>query len=215
MEPSTSLVADATCYLRTRILTVRVLALVLLVCAANVLSTAAVSVIGLPATVAFMGLLVAQLRLWDDLADRSRDGRRFPRRLLVRTVHGQSFVRALLASVVLVSAVLAWRGQLRQLAVYTSLLGLLALLYHTRPGADLPRPLRVSLVLAKYPLLVLIAARGELAPRAWSVALGLYALLVAFEWYDDRELRAGATLSSTAAAWSCGTVIVLAAFLLQ
>lgn len=214
MEPSTSLVADIACYLRTRILTGRILVLLLLVCAASVLSTAAVAPAAVPATVGLMALLVAQLRLWDDLADRSRDSMRFPERLLVRTRHAPSFAWTLLTSVVLVAAVLAWRGQLRELAVYTALLTLLALLYHTGPGADLPRPLRVSLVLAKYPLLLLIATGGKLAPRAWLVALGLYALLVAFEWYDDRELRAGTTLSSTAAAWSCGTVIVLVAFLL-
>jgi 4-hydroxybenzoate polyprenyltransferase len=213
MASSNSFAADLAAYLRTRVLTRRVLLLVLLVSGAILAGSETVRVPGMPALAALTAWLVVQFRLWDDLADRDWDRLRYPQRLLVRTQHGQSFTGLLFASILLFGATLLLRGQMRELLVYAILVGLLGFLYHTPRGAGLSRPLRVGLVLSKYPLFVFIVGADGLAPRATWVALCLYGLLVAFDWRDDPELRSAAKLPGSVVAWSLGAAIVLAVFL--
>lgn len=213
MASSSSFAADLAVYLRTRVLTWRVLLLVLLVSGAILAASEAVRLAGTPALALLTAWLVVQCRLWDDLADRDWDRARHPERLLVRTQHGQSFTALLTVSIPLFGAVLLLRGQMRELLAYAILVGLLVSLYHTPGGAGLSRPWRAILVLSKYPLMVFIVGAGGLAEYAAWVALGLYGLLAAFEWRDDPELRSAATLPGAVVAWSLGAAIILAVFL--
>lgn len=215
MAPYTSFTADLAAYLHSRVLVRRVLWLVLLVSAAALASDGPVAASGLATVPLLTALLVAQLRLWDDLADRRWDSRHHPGRLLSGTVHVRSFAGLLVASTVVLAALLALRGPWRSPLAYLLLTGLLATVYHAPFAAALPRSLRVSLVLTKYPLLLLVVMQGALAPRATWLALGLYGLLVGFEWRDDPVLRRGGMLPVAAAAWSLGAALVLTVFLVQ
>jgi len=215
MARSTSFRADLAAYLATRILTLRVLALWLLVGAAIVLvaGTGAASAAELAGAGLVAGLLIVQLRLWDDLADRARDRSRAPDRVLVRTRHGACFALLVLATAVLLGASWLLQGSLQALFVYVVLLGVLGLLYHSQAGAALSRPVRASLLLAKYPLIVLIVVTSfRTGPLPWWPAIGLYGLLLAYEWRDDRELRSSAALPAVAACWALGAALVWAAF---
>ncbi len=213
MASSISFAVDLAAYLRSRVLTRRVLLLVLLVSGAILAGSETVRVEETPALALLTAWLVAQFRLWDDLADRDWDRLRDPQRVLVGTQHVKSFTGLLFASILLVGATLLLRGQMRELLVYAILVGLLGFLYHTPLGAGLSRALRSGLLLSKYPLFVFIVGAGGLAPRATWVALCLYGLLVAFDWRDDPELRAVATLPGSVVAWGLGAAIVLAVFL--
>jgi len=216
MAPSTSFGTDLAVYLQTRILSWRVLYLVLLVGAAALASAGRIAAAsGVATTLLLTALLIAQLRLWDDLADRQWDNLHRPGRLLAGTAHLRSFAWLVVASVVVAAGALALRGPARSLLAYLLLVGLLATTYHAPFAASLPRGLRVSLVLTKYPLLLLVVVAGGLAHRATWVALGLYTLLVGFEWRDDPVLRRSVRLPVAAAAWSLGAAVVLAAFLAQ
>ena len=215
MAPSSSFAPELGAYLRGRVLNRRVLLLVAVVSGAILAASGPMSMAGTAMVPVLTAVLVAQLRLWDDLADRDYDRTHHPDRLLVRSPHGQAYCILLVASILLVAAALLLHGPPRGLPAYAFLVGMLALLYHTSAGARLPRPLRVSVVLTKYPLLVPVVAAGGLAAHAIWPALALYGLLVAFEWRDDPRLRSNATLTGAAAGWSLGAVIVLAVFLVQ
>lgn len=215
MARSTSFRADLTAYLGTRILTLRVLALWLLVGTAVMLVAGAggTSRTGLAGAVVIAGLLVVQLRLWDDLADRSHDRSRSPERVLVGTRHAAAFAVLVLAAAVLPGTWLLVHGSLQALSVYLLLLGSLGLLYHSRAGAALTRPVRTCLLLVKYPIIVLIVATSvRREPLPWWPAIGLYGLLLAHEWLDDRELRSGATLPAVAVCWVLGAALIWVVF---
>ncbi len=215
MARSTSFRADLAAYLGTRILTVRVLALWLVVGTAIVLVAGAgtASAARLAGAVVIAGVLIVQLRLWDDLVDRRHDRSRSPDRILVGTHHAAAFAVLLLAAAVLPAAWLLLHRSLQAFAVYLVLLGALGLLYHSQAGATLARPVRTSLLLVKYPIIVLIVAtavRSE--PLPWWPAIVLYGLLLAYEWQDDRELRSAAGLPAVAVSWLLGVALIWAAF---
>jgi len=213
MAPSSSFAPELAAYLQSRVATWRVLLLVLLVSGAILAASTPAPLAGYLTVPILAAVLVVQLRLWDDIADRDWDRIHHPQRLLVNSSHLQAFRGLLVASILLMAIVLLLRGPARGLLAYAVLVGLLASLYHSPLGARLSRPLRVSLVLSKYALLVLVVAAGSLAGHASWVALGLYGLLAAFEWRDDRELRAAGSLTGAATGWGLGAAIVLAVFL--
>ncbi len=142
-------------------------------------------------------LLLAQFRLWDDLADRERDRDAHPDRLLVRTTRIGPFI-ATCAGLALVNVILlaAWRGAFA--AAGLLILDVAALAYYTwRPGhrtavSDL-------LLLAKYPMFVVLLASPATRPLAHVAvaAVAIYAAACAFEIRHD----ASSGLSSSVAQW--------------
>ncbi len=130
-------------------------------------------------------LLLAQFRLWDDLADRERDRGVHPDRLLVRTTRIGPFV-ATCAGLALVNVILlaAWRGAFAAAALL--ILDAAALAYYAwRPGhrtavSDL-------LLLAKYPLFVVLLASPVAQPPAHvaAAAVAIYAAACVFEIRHD------------------------------
>jgi len=186
---SNSIITEAARYAGTRILGLRIAALCLLLLAALVVSTIAVpSPDILIRQAGFLVLAIVTFRLWDDLADLTYDRLHHPQRVLVTAESLLPFVVAVLAGL----SSLAWllRDDSHRLAVLLLLSLLLAVLYHSPPGRSAARPFRAGLLLAKYPVFLILA--GSLSFRLWASGLVVYAILAAFEWHDDRSLRGAA-----------------------
>lgn len=195
-------------YLQTRLLRWQI-ALLWAVLIANLLVS--VGTIGSPAAQLTQSvlLLVAILvfRLWDDLADREHDRLRHPERVLVKAQDLTQFIVVLVAG--LLSAAFLLRGDVRQLLVYLGLVALLAVLYHSPLEKVLTRSARSGLVLLKYPLFVSLLVTPSF--RAWLAGIGLYVLLLVYEWRDDPDLREAAPLPLLAAA-AAGIAIISALY---
>jgi hypothetical protein len=195
-------------YLQTRLLRWQIGLLWAVLIATRLVSVGA---IGAPAAqwTQSVLLLVAILvfRLWDDLADREHDRLRHPERVLVIAQDLMPFIVVLLAGLLLVAFLL--RDDVRQLLVYLGVVALLAVLYHGGLEKVLARSARSALVLLKYPLFVylLVTPTG----RAWLAGLGLYVLLLVYEWRDDPDLRE-APLPPLLAAASAGIAIISALY---
>ena len=134
----------------------------------------------------FALLLLAQFRLWDDLADRSHDAVVHPDRVLVRAADVAQPVACCGALAVLNICIAVWRDA-SGLAVgaLATLDAVLAVWYLTRHRASAAGD---QLRLVKYPAFALIVA-GERAlanpwPLAGAAAL-IYAVVWAYEiWHD-------------------------------
>jgi hypothetical protein len=135
-------------------------------------------------------LLLAQFRLWDDLADRDRDSRAHPERVLVRTPHVMRFVSAclLLASANLVAS--ATFGGADSLAILLGLNLAAATWYMMRPGR--PTIADEAILSLKYPAFVWILSE----PRAAGLTLVLIATYLSACWYQEwRDNRRSAVSS--------------------
>jgi hypothetical protein len=130
--------------------------------------------------------LVAQFRLWDDLADRERDRETHPERTLVRAESVAPFAMTCAGlAAVNVLLLLAWNG-LAGAASLAALDGAAVAWYLWRPkrrtaSSDLA-------LLAKYPAFVVLLAPSPAwpLPSIWIAALATYAGACAFEaWHDS------------------------------
>jgi hypothetical protein len=130
-------------------------------------------------------LLLAQFRLWDDLADRERDRGAHPARVLVRAADLTPFAATCVWLGVFNLCAAAWRGGV----LSASLLALLNTGAAIWYGVRLPARTAAAdmTVLAKYPVFVLILA-GNSMSSAWALAASasaVYAAACAFElWHD-------------------------------
>lgn len=138
----------------------------------------------------FLLAAIFVFRLWDDLADREHDRLRHSERVLVNCQDFTPFIVVLLAGLLLLALLL--RDDVRQLITYLGLVALLAVLYHSGLGKVLARSARSGLILLKYPLFVYLLLTPS--HRAWLAGLGLYVLLLVYEWRDDPDLRGAALL---------------------
>jgi len=134
--------------------------------------------------------LLLQFRVWDDLADRERDRRRHPRRVLVtaRRLGRFQMLRALAAgAAVLLVAVGPDPG--RRLAAYGLLVLALALWYgHGRRRWRQP-VLGYHIVLAKYPVFVYLLSASSARPLPRLLAmLSVYLALCVYEVLHDAEV---------------------------
>ncbi len=171
-------------WLRSRVLRPRIALLWLLVALAA-WAAGAVPLAWLPVGAA---LLIVPFRLWDDLADLPRDRRRAPDRVLVRAADvAPAWLALRIACGAVALALFVVQGW-DAAAAYGLLLLAMALLYRTTEPEGDDRRARVMLVLAKYPVFVLLLA-GPAGPRPWAAALALYAVLALHEW---RSLQAEA-----------------------
>lgn len=167
--------AEGVRYLRERILQLRILFLWLLL-------FAAVSLNGverldqLPWLAFAAALFVFTFRLWDDLADLEYDRPRHPQRILVRSdniLYFQLFLWLLVAG--LTGLVLAVAGNVRALA-FLAMVAVLVVTYRVTGKRSSLRGVRVSLVLAKYPVFVLLFATKPGNPLVLLSAFGVYFL---------------------------------------
>lgn len=152
----------------------------------------------------FALLLLAQFRIWDDLADRSRDAVTHPTRVLVRAPQVTPVIALCGALAVLNICTAVWRdGTGVAVAVLAVLNGVLGAWYLARTSADgglESRHARRSaagdhLLLAKYPamLVVVAGARVTSAPlQILLAAAALYAAVCAYEvWHDPSSPMLG------------------------
>lgn len=135
---------------------------------------------------AFALLLLAEFRLWDDLADRRADRATHPDRVLVRRASVRRFI-ALVMALALVNVTIAFVRDGLALSLWTilALHVALALWYARRSGRTLAGD---QLLLAKYPAFVVIVAgaRTVTDPLTIGLAAGvLYAAVSVYEaWHD-------------------------------
>jgi len=139
-------------------------------------------------------LMIAQFRLWDDLADRDIDRHSHPERVLVRAKSTTRYV-AICLLLVEVNAVAAWwRTGLAGLVAFAILHLVVGGWYVCRPGrrtiaGDL-------LVLSKYPAFVVVLSAEPTSPSL-ALVLGASAVYVGaclFEiWHDSSSPLARVT----------------------
>lgn len=136
-------------------------------------------------------LLLVQFRVWDDLADRSRDAVSHPERVLVRAPEVTPLIAFCGALAVLNICLAVWRDASGLAVSVLALLNLaLGAWYfsrsHRRSSSE--DPARLLAFLAKYPtiLFVVAGARVTLNPlQTVSAALLLYVGVCAYEaWHD-------------------------------
>lgn len=174
-------------YLRTRLLTWRIAGLWFLVMTAAALVAAPVSAADWFRLTCLTMLLIAQLRLWDDLADLPHDRVHHPERVLVRAARLRPFVLLLAGLMVATALTLLADGDAWRPAIYVTVLGGLALLYHGGIGVALGRAPRTALILVKYPMIALLAAAGPPALSTLPTAVVLYALICAHDFLEHRH----------------------------
>jgi 4-hydroxybenzoate polyprenyltransferase len=130
-------------------------------------------------------LLLAQFRLWDDLADRDRDRRTHPDRVIAKAPRISPFVGTCVALAVVNASLAATRGGEARVEAFLLLTAAAAAWYRWRPvrrtvASDLA-------LLAKYPAFVVVIATGLSAPLSHAVpaAMAIYAAAVGVEiWHD-------------------------------
>jgi hypothetical protein len=142
-------------------------------------------------------LLLAQFRLWDDLADRPADTIRHPERVLVNAPSADPFVRRCVALAFVNTALSVVRDESGISVLVLGILhAALGAWYLHRSGRSLPGD---QLRLAKYPAFVLIVAGARLMESPAVVTLSaaaIYLVALAYEaWHDPaspiRGIRAG------------------------
>jgi hypothetical protein len=135
------------------------------------------------ADVALTLVLLAQARLWDDLADRHSDASRYPNRVLVRatSILPLAIVCAGLAGVTLAIVLLRPNRLAASLTLgllYAVLSGVYALRTHRTAASDL-------LLLAKYPAFVLLLAHGRWSAPTLGAMLAVFLTACLYEALHD------------------------------
>ncbi|MGV8991519.1 MAG: hypothetical protein ACOH1Q_08990 [Thiobacillus sp.] len=164
---------EAQCYLRERILNVRI-GLLWLLLLAGVALAARDGLGRLPVLALASALFIIAFRLWDDLADRENDRLRHPQRCLVNSINDGPFYAVVCLLLATLTSLVALLTDGSRVLIFLGLLAAFLGVYRrTRNRPDL-RPLRTVLVLAKYPVFVLLLARHPDNPVALLAAFGVY-----------------------------------------
>jgi hypothetical protein len=139
----------------------------------------------LATTAALAALLLAQFRIWDDVADRSRDAITHPERVTVQA-KGHTSLLAFGTALLILNVAAAGRREVTSVLLLAVLHIALAGYYLLRTGRTM---LGDQLLLAKYPAFVFILAGERLlsAPVAVTVTAAIvYAAASAYEAWHDR-----------------------------
>jgi 4-hydroxybenzoate polyprenyltransferase len=152
----------------------------------------AIDLARLVGSAALVLLLLAQFRLWDDLADLAIDRSRHPERLLSRAAHVEGFVVFVLLLATANVAVAAWLSGPVGVVILLLLNAATAVWYAARSSH---RTLVGDLIiLTKYPVFVFVVA-GSTSPSPAQVtaAIATYAAACVFDvWHDaSSPLRRG------------------------
>lgn len=156
-------------YLDERILKMRV-GMMWLLLLVGLLFTAAEPLSDLPWLALASALFILAFRLWDDLADLEYDREHHRQRCMVQSAQLQSFVAALWLMITVLTALLShFVGGVRSLVFLTLVVATFATYRAVKS-----RPLRTSLVLAKYPAFILLLADAPGDSVVVIAALGVY-----------------------------------------
>jgi SAM-dependent methyltransferase len=182
MVSSSSPGADIAAWGGERIVKWQVAALAALVVASGFAAEAPASWVEALLRGGFAVLVIMQLRLWDDLADRAHDRRAHPARVLARRGGSDApFIALVIALGLAAAAMLAPLAEAQgRLAAYAGLLAALALIYGIR-WTERRRAARDLLVLLKYPAIVLLSVATPGNPRAWLCAAAAFALVAFYD----------------------------------
>ena len=185
---STSFPEDMVAYVASRLVVGRIVLLWLALSVCALIVSREIS----PAIVVFGAMLaaalIAQFRLWDDLADRDYDAILHPQRVLVATIHTRRFAYLCGLLALPVAVALGIGYGIGHLAVYGGLLAAMSVLY-AAGGIALPRLLRAHLVLLKYPVFIWLCAQ-DADPAQWvRVGVIVYLALSLLELVSDSVLR--------------------------
>jgi 4-hydroxybenzoate polyprenyltransferase len=147
-------------------------------------------------------VLVLVFRLWDDLADRPRDGVQHPHRVLARCGRSAPFLALLgVLAVVALALLLASPGGTVKVLVLLAVAAALAAWYRGRAALGEPAVLGAHLVLGKYPAIAYAAVPAvpgrELTPTPLVI---LYLALCVYEALHDRRVRTAAAGRASLAA---------------
>ena len=140
----------------------------------------------LAADACFAALLLAEFRLWDDLADRRSDALTHPGRVLVRAQSVRPFIvlGGVLFALNLLICVAMARSRM-SLAVFVTLHAALGVLYAVRARRTIAGD---QLLLAKYPAFVVIVAGARTLDASLPIAgaaVATYAAASVYEaWHD-------------------------------
>jgi 4-hydroxybenzoate polyprenyltransferase len=193
MATSISPIDTAAAYLRERYASpVFVVLAALLATTGLMISPGPVAVAALVRSFAIAYLLVLAFRIGDDLADAPRDAVVHPDRVLVRATDRRPFIALLIAAAAFAGALIATTPEpvARLIAIGCAAL-LLGVWYAARGDA---KPLiGAHIVLLKYPIIALAAAPAfprSVTGSAVSTLVALYAVLCAYETFDDPVLHA-------------------------
>lgn len=138
-------------------------------------------------TAALTLLLITAFRLWDDVADMAFDRQHHAERILVMHYHPAA-IRTYLYRLVAIFLLLAG-GTLYLVYGWPAALSLLLLtslmagIYRTLPALTPYRALRNTLVLLKYPAMLIIMTGSQPDTVTLTIATALYGLLVIYESY--------------------------------
>jgi hypothetical protein len=176
---------DVLAWFRTRVLVRRVLLACAVVTVASVLASPRALGLDLLGTILLAVLFVVQFRLWDDLMHVAHDRQQYPDRVLARAPDLRDFQGTLVASIVMLFALMFVANPVRGFG-YALLLVAFALI-HRRFSRHRPdRTVRGLVVNLKYPAFVLLLADWPLEVEAYAIAAGLYGLLCIQDWRDTR-----------------------------
>jgi len=189
MVSSSSAAADLLAYGRERIVRWRIIALTSLMVGIAWIVEAPGDTADALTRAALAALLIAQFRLWDDLADRDYDSVRHPARVLVRSTATRWFWVLFAVLAVTAAGAIGMLDGVAGLAIYCGLLVLLAPVYHGPWRCQ--RFIRTQLVLLKYPALILLLTASSHSSRSVLAGAVVYLLLSVYEWHDDPALREG------------------------
>lgn len=177
---------DAWKYARTRLLTGRVgllcvgMTVLLLVAMREVTPGAFLG------CTLLLAAMITVLRLWDDIADADHDRRRGVERVMAQTGRTAIPIVLLGIGIAVVSAFLV--DEPPRFATFAVLLVALGLVYHAPVCRSIPRPMRVYLVLGKYPVLLYLAG-APLTVRGWIAATVAYVVIAAYDTWDEEDMR--------------------------
>jgi 4-hydroxybenzoate polyprenyltransferase len=128
-------------------------------------------------------LLIAQFRLWDDLADRDHDHSVHPARVLVNTVFPWVYrLAVVIAALPIVGLIAMGAAPAIRLTAYAALCLATALIYSAGAG----RTWRNQLVLLKYPVFVLLGL-AEVSVKAMLAAVAVYLTVSVYDWKTTKR----------------------------
>jgi 4-hydroxybenzoate polyprenyltransferase len=172
-------------YCRQRLFTIRMALVSVVIAAASQLAAPSWRSLSIDSLLGFV--LIALFRMWDDLADRSRDADAHPERPTVRAAMLSPFIVTCVLLAVCAFAILALRHAAPAAVVGFSALIVLTALWYSHRG---PRSLAGDhLLLAKYPMFVWIVTLSRGAAPSSSLCLALAAVFLAacvYETVHDR-----------------------------
>jgi 4-hydroxybenzoate polyprenyltransferase len=157
--------------------------------------------------------LLFQFRLWDDLADRERDEKERPGRVLIPTTHRVSFhTLALLAFLLNIVLILLRVGLSVKLLAFLLLSAALLTWYRFRPRWSANPILEYHVVLAKYPVFAYLLSEGSTQAHALTLLASMAVVYLCFCIYEvlhDARLHEVRGVGLALATEMCGLVTIL------